>query len=123
MEKEIYSKIQKVKQVLDYLCKKSNNNFTTGQNLTIDEAMVKFKGRSSMKQYMSKKPVKREFKLWMRADSTSGYISHFELYQGEIRDKVEKGLGANVVMRLTESIHGRLHHVYYDNYFTWINLI
>ena len=59
----------------------------------------------------------------MRADSASGYISHFEVYQGKVGDKPEKGLGANVVMRLTESISGRYHHVYFDNYFTGIDLL
>ncbi len=118
-EKE-YNKIQKVKNILNNLCKKCNEHFIPGQNLAIDEAMIKFKGRSSMKQYMPKKPVKRGFKLWMRADSASG---HFEVYQGKVGDKPEKGLGANVVMRLTESISGRYHHVYFDNYFTGIDLL
>ena len=42
---------------------------------SIDEAMVAFKGRSSMKQYMSKKPIKRGFKVWVRADAVTGYVS------------------------------------------------
>ena len=67
--------------------------------------MVKFKGRSSLKQYLPKKPVKRGFKIWMRANSDSGYISKFEVYEGKISNKVEKRLGRNAVMRLTEEIH------------------
>ena len=41
------------------------------KDVSIDEAMIPFKGRSSMKQYMPKKPVKRGFKICMRADATS----------------------------------------------------
>ena len=33
---------------------------------SIDESMVKFKGRSTMKQYMPQKPIKREYKVWVR---------------------------------------------------------
>ncbi|XP_036344060.1 piggyBac transposable element-derived protein 4-like [Rhagoletis pomonella] len=40
---------------------------------SIDECMVKFKGRSSMKQYMPMKPIKRGIKIWMRCDSKTGY--------------------------------------------------
>ena len=31
--------------------------------------MVPFKGRSTLKQYMPKKPVRHGFKVWMLADS------------------------------------------------------
>ena len=37
----------------------------------IDEAMVPYKGRSTMKQYMPKKLVRRGLKVWMRADSAN----------------------------------------------------
>lgn len=67
-----YSKIQKIKPVLTYISQKCGGLFVPGQNLAVDEAMVKYKGRSSIKQYMPKKPIKRGFKIWMIADSKSG---------------------------------------------------
>ena len=60
--------------------------------------------------------------MWMRADSKSGYVCEFEVYEGKKGDKVEKGLGAQAVMALTEHIHGRYHHVYCDNFFTGVDL-
>ena len=42
--------------------------------LSIDEAMIPFKGRSSMKQYVHLKPVKRGFKAWAMADACNGYV-------------------------------------------------
>ena len=62
--------------------------------------MVPFKGRSTLKQYMPMKPVKRGFKAWMLADSHTGYVSGFEIYTGKKGDTVEKGLGASVVKTL-----------------------
>ena len=117
------TKIQKVKPILTYLSDVSGSLFTPGRDVAIDEAMVKFKGRSSLKQYMSKKPIKRGFKIWMRADSDSGYVSKYEVYQGKTGSTVEKGLGAKDVMRLTEDIHKKYHHVYFDNFFTGLDLM
>ena len=62
-----------------------------------------FKGRSTLKQYMPKKPVRRGIKVWMRADAESGYVSAFEVYTGKKGDSVEQGLGSKVVLSLTRS--------------------
>ena len=80
------------------------DNFTPGRDVAIDEAMVKYKGRSSLKQYMPKKPIKKGFKAWMREDTR--YVSEFTVYEGKVADKTEKGLGANVVLSLTKSMKG-----------------
>ena len=48
--------------------------------VSIDKTMIAFKGRSSMKQYVPKKPVKRAFKVWVRADAVSGYVSEVDVY-------------------------------------------
>ena len=47
---------------------------------SIDEHMVKFKGKNSVKQYMKSKPIKWGFKLWCRCDSLTGYLYQFDLY-------------------------------------------
>ncbi|GLV45957.1 hypothetical protein CBL_20664 [Carabus blaptoides fortunei] len=39
---------------------------------SIDESMTKFKGRSSLKQYLPLKPIKREIKIWERCDAETG---------------------------------------------------
>ena len=62
---------------------------TPSKEVSIDEAMIPFKGRSSMKQFMSNKPVKRGFKVWARADATNGYISEFYVYTGKEGNRVE----------------------------------
>ena len=118
-----YSKIQKIKPIHTYLSEQFKDNFTPGRDVAIDEAMVKYKGRSSLKQYMPKKPIKRGFKVWMRADSATRYVSEFTVYEGKVADKTEKGLGANVILSLTKSIKGHYHHVYFDNFFTGIELL
>lgn len=77
------------------------------KEVSIDEAMIRFKGRSSLKRYMPKKPIKQGIKVWMLADGVNGYVSSFDVYTGKKGDKVETGLGARVVKSLTEHIHHR----------------
>ena len=71
----------------------------------IDEAMIKFKGRSSLKQYLPKKPIKRGFKVWVRADSHNGYLCNFEIYTGKEKS-TEVNLGAKVVKKAIENTGG-----------------
>ena len=118
-----YDRLGKVRPILNYLNNKFSSLFTPGRDQSIDEAMIPFKGHSSMKQYMPKKPIKRGFKVWMRAESKSGYVSEFDVYTGKKGDRVERGLGASVVMNLTKKIINKNHHVYFDNFFTSINLL
>ncbi len=92
--------------------------YTPGTELAVDEAMIKFQGRSSLKQYMPMKPIKRGIKVWVLADSLNGYFSRLDVYTGKKEGGAKKGLGANVVMRLTEDFRGQWHRVYFDNFFT-----
>ena len=90
---------------------------------SIDEAMIPFKGRSSMKQYMPKKPVKRGFKIWMRADAENAYVSELSVYTGKTEGAPEKNLGSKVVMKLTENLRNKGYHLYFDNVFSSVPLM
>ena len=84
----------------------------------VDEAMIGFKGRSSMKQYLPMKPV--VFKIWVCADSHNGYICQFECYTGWQGDTTEVGLGSLVVTRLMRDLVGK--HIYMDSFFSSVSL-
>lgn len=99
------------------------NQCTAQKRMCVDEAMIPFKGRSTLKQYMPLKPVKRGIKVWALADASNGCIYNFKVYTGKDGDKAEKGLGANVVMTLTEPYVNTYRHVYFNNYFTSFDLL
>ena len=92
-------------------------NYQPHLEQAIDEAMVAFKGRSSMKQYLPMKPVKRGFKVWVRADSHNGYVCEFECYTGKKGNTTEVGLGGSVVTRLTRDLVGKSYHIYGQFFF------
>ena len=73
--------------------------------------MIKFQGRSSLKLM---KPIKRGIKVWVLADSHTGYFSKFQVYTGK-GDSPDRG--ARVVKSLAEPLKQKFHHVYFDNFF------
>ena len=52
-------RIWKVRPVIDELSKRFLDVYSTHQANGIDEAMIPFKGRSTLKQYLPMKPIKR----------------------------------------------------------------
>ena len=67
---------------------------------SIDEAMVLFNGRSCLKQYMSLKPTKRGYKIWVHSVARTGYMFDFEIYTDKDQDGSGIGLGGRVVKNL-----------------------
>ncbi|CAI6352713.1 unnamed protein product [Macrosiphum euphorbiae] len=98
-----FDKLYKLKLVIEKLgeCFQKSKNLT--QDLTIYESMVKFKGRSTIKQYMPQKPIKRGYKIWMLNDKTK-YTSKFQVYTGKVVGCVEKLSGERVVNDLVSWI-------------------
>ena len=97
----------------------SKTLYNLGQNISVDKAMVKFKGRSSLKQYQPLKPIKLGFKIWYTADSTNEYIGNRVAYMGKkLGEGSTTDLGYKVVMKYVR----KGYHVYCDNYFTSVHL-
>ena len=53
------------------------------RELSVDEAMVGFKGRLSFIQYLPKKPTKCGIKSYVLADSSTGYVWNWRLCTGK----------------------------------------
>ena len=118
-----YDKLGKVQPNLDMLSERFTALLEPQKEISIDEAMIKFEGRSTLKQYMPPKNIKRGIKVWMRADALSGYVSAFEVYTGIKAGSAEKGLGASVVKTLTEDLQDTFRHVYFNNFFSSVDVM
>ena len=46
-----------------------------------------------MKQYLPLKPTKHGFKVWVVAESTTGYFLDLQVYVGKETEATEHGLG------------------------------
>ena len=112
----------KVKSLFDII----NTNFKQfgifSQHLSIDEMIVKYYGKHSLKQFIRGKPIRFGYKLWAICTS-DGYCLQFHLYSGKEpsapSQTAKEGLGSRVVKRLLEIVEdGNSHEVYFDNFFT-----
>ena len=113
-----YDRLCKVRHVLKMMEDRFSLLYNPNWETSIDEATMPYKGRSSLKQYMPKKPVRRGLKVWMRADGITGYVSQFQVHVGQ-EVSSETGLGARVVKDLTSTL---VDHIFCDNFFTSVNL-
>lgn len=132
-EKNITDKIWRVRAMVDIFRKNLQQFGFFSSNMSIDESMIKFFGRSSMKQFMPKKPIRFGLKLWALC-TTSGFLLDFHIYCGKggsNEDKLKKCcVGSKVVM---QELHNFLrtvprdrltdYHVTFDNFFTSPDLL
>ena len=124
LNKDPKDKLFKIRPLIEYLKKKFKETKMI-EELSIDEQMVPFKGISSLKQYVPKKPHKWGFKLFVLADC-QGYVYDFFSYVGKIEPVSNEtvpdlGPSSNSVLHLAESIpSSKNHKLYMDNWFTSI---
>lgn len=113
----------KIRPLIDNLLPKFQA-LPKSQMLVVDEQMVPFKGRSSLKQYVPSKPHKWGYKIFVLCD-THGLVADFSIYTGEIRPVPglpDLGASSNVVLGLSRSIPENKNYVlFFDNWFTSIN--
>lgn len=95
----LHDRLYKIRSVLDELQRQFRQNYIPAREISIDETMVKLKGRKFFRQFFLSKPIQFGFKLFTIAESCTGYICDFEVYTGR---KVEAELNEtrNVVLRL-----------------------
>lgn len=97
------------------------------QYQSIDESMTKFKGRSSLKQYMPLKPTKRGIKLWLRCDAKTGYTYDINVYSGKESTPSTSNdsltLGERVVKSLASTIKAKDVVLCFDRFFTSVHLL
>jgi len=115
----LYDKLHKVRPFITSI-QKNLNNIEAEEYNSIDEFIIPFKGRSSLKQYIKNKPHKWGIKVFGRAGS-SGIIYAFEIYigKGTVIIESELGISGDIVLRLIEDLENHQNYkIFTDNWFT-----
>lgn len=99
-----------------YINKRFPMLFHPSKYFSIEEAMVKYKGRSVLKQYIPMKPIKRGFKVWVITYAVTGYCIGMSIY-AENTDK-PVSLGERVINTLSYMFGDIL---WFDNFFCFYN--
>ncbi|XP_031343006.1 piggyBac transposable element-derived protein 2-like [Photinus pyralis] len=123
-------KMYKVRPLMNLLNNKFQQFGIFHECLSIDEAMVRYFGHHSAKQFIKGKPVRFGYKDWMLC-SSSGYCYAFDTYCGAkpTNSEVEiprstLPLGSQVVIDLLKVLKEPTDHiVFFDNYFTSYDLL
>ena len=64
----------KVRCLIDYLNERFLRSMKPEVEQSVDEHMIKYKGRSIMQQHIRNKPIKWGFRMWYRCASKIGYL-------------------------------------------------
>lgn len=111
----------KIKHTIEFLVKKWKTLYKPAQNLTVDESMIAYRGKTKYMQYEPLKPTKFGLKAWTLAESYSGYMLDFILYEGKSNKKKSK-LGEEVVKQLIKPYINSNHILFVDSFYTSPNL-
>ena len=106
-----FDRLYKVRPLFEIV---KTNSYQPHQQMAVDEAMILFKGRSSIKQFMPLKPIKRGCKAWCACDYLNGFMYNINMYTGRSVGPGEDGLGSRVVQELMEPLYDQNYHVYMD---------
>ena len=114
-----HSASDKIAPLIDSCQRTFPAHYNPIQQLAVDEAMeamVPFRGRSKMKQFMPKKPHKWGYKIWCLA--CNGYLLNFIVYKGRHQHSGDLSYTNKVVADLTQPYQQGGHTVYLDQFFT-----
>ena len=109
-------RLYKVRPVYDMLIEKFKTVYTPGEHLSLDEGMLKWRGRLLFKVYNPQKPEKYGMKAYMLCEAKSGYLCNYTLYRGVHRTVPE------ISERLLEPLYNRYHKLYMDNFYNSVHL-
>jgi hypothetical protein len=109
------SPLSKITPLLSELSSSFPAFYQPGQTLAVDEAMVGYKGRSHLKQYIPQKPTKWGYKVWCLA--SSNYLLRFQIFEGKASSS-SSASPSDVVLSLVAPYVHRNHILYLDRYFT-----
>lgn len=88
---------------------------------SVDERMIASKHHYSViRQFISDKLIRFGLKLWVLADSITGYTYAFVVYLGKKRTELNnrtKGLAYNVVMELSKKLVNQGYRIYTDSFY------
>lgn len=116
------AKKDKISSIITHCVENFKEAYSPAKQLSIDEALVGFKGRISYKQHIPMKRRRFGLKLY-ELTSSSGYVLNIILYTGKGTVKgSKKGYAYSVVHTLLKDYLGKGHAVYLDNYYTSIPL-
>ncbi|CAL9693444.1 unnamed protein product [Knipowitschia caucasica] len=113
-----YDRLAKVRPLYEQIVTACRDNYHPNLNISIGERMVASKARIALKQYIKNKPTRWAYKLFVLADSDTGYKWNFFVHEGKASNS-GNGLSYDSVMSLLNIDQlGSGYHLYVDDFYT-----
>ena len=78
-----HNRLHKIQPFLDMIVPLWQGTYYPGRELAVDETLIAFKGRTHFKQYKPNKPHKWGINAWTLAESETGYVYNWDIYEGK----------------------------------------
>lgn len=105
-----------VRALADKLNAIFSQHYSPSLRLVVDEAMVAFKGKVRIKQYIPAKPHKWGYKIYCLC--SDDYLLHFEIYEGKEEAKSELGSTVDMILRFVKGYEDKELVLFADSWFT-----
>uniref|UniRef100_A0A1B6KBZ7 PiggyBac transposable element-derived protein domain-containing protein n=1 Tax=Graphocephala atropunctata TaxID=36148 RepID=A0A1B6KBZ7_9HEMI len=115
-------KLKKIRAFVTFFNEKFQKNYIPNQGVSVDESLMKFRGRLAYIQFNRTKRARFGIKFFKLCESQSGYCSSFQVYTG--KKEVEQGVMVSelVVMEMMNPILDKGYICHIDNWYSSPNL-
>lgn len=111
-----------IRDIWNYLNENLAKNYDPHENITIDEQLFPYRGRTKFTQFIPSKPAKYGIKVWWACDSKTKYPLQGKLYTGKADGgQRETNQGENVLLQLSGRYSNSGRTIVADNFFTTLN--
>lgn len=115
-------KMTKVRNMVQYFNDKFEELYTPEEDMSIDESLMKFKGRLGCVVFVRIKRARYGIKFYKLCESNSGYCLNFKIYTGDTEDKSsgadDLNVSETVVKELSKLIIDKGYTLFLDNWYS-----
>lgn len=111
-------RLDKIRPIINYWNEKFNKIYTLNENISIDESLMRYKGRLIYKQFNPSKRARFGLKIYKLCEAKTGFCSKFKIYTGQDKTDITDSASENVVMELAESVVNKGYTLCIDNWYS-----
>lgn len=113
-------KMTKLRNMVDYFNEKFDELYTPERDMSIDESLMKFKGRLGCVVFVRIKRARYGIKFYKLCESNTGYCMNFKIYTGDNQDSSADCLNVSetVVKELSKLIIDKGYTLFLDNWYS-----
>nr|XP_003706754.1 PREDICTED: piggyBac transposable element-derived protein 4-like [Megachile rotundata] len=112
-------RLWKLRSIIDYFNDKFKTIYTSEEDLSLDESLMKYTGRMAHKQHNPSKRARFGVKFYKLCESQSGYCIQFKIYTGQdINKNADTSASESVTMFMCTTISGYGHTLFLDNWYS-----